>query len=55
MMDILVFTFSRLARRNFWYLIVCTFFGVLAMWARSEFRNQIYQDAAATVGKRFYD
>jgi hypothetical protein len=54
MLDVLVFALRQLLRRNFWFLVVATFFGVLAMWARSEFRNQIFQDAAGTVGKRFY-
>jgi len=54
MLDVLVFVLGRLLKRNFWFLVVTTFVGVLAMWARTAFRDQIFQDAAGTVGKRFY-
>ena len=53
MLDVYVFVLRRLLTRNFWFLIVATFMGVLAMWVRNTLRDQIYKEAASLVGKRF--
>ena len=52
-MDILIFVFARLFTRSFWLLVIVTFVGVLMMGARTSYRNEIFQAAGKTVGKRY--
>ena len=52
-MDILVFVLLRLCTKAFWAMVFLTLVGVVLMSARSFYRNQIFEAAAKTVGKRF--
>jgi hypothetical protein len=52
MVDVLVSVLSRMLTRRFWFLVVASFCDALAMWVRSTIRNDFFQEAAGTVGKR---
>ena len=52
-MDILLFALTRLFTKTFWLMVFVTFVIVVMSSARNFFKNQIFQAAAGTVGKRF--
>jgi hypothetical protein len=51
--DVLVFVVRRMLTRRFWFLVVASFCGALAMWVRSTIQNDFFQEAAGIVGRRF--
>ena len=53
MRGVVLFVLTRLYSRTFWFFVMSTFVAVVMMWMRGEFRNQIFQAAANTVGKRY--
>lgn len=52
-MDIILFTLKRLLTRGFWLLVLSTFGSVILIALRTKYRDGIFSDAAATIGKRF--
>lgn len=52
-MDIVVFALLRLFTKAFWAMVFVTLVGIVMMSAKGFFRNQIFEAASGTVGKRF--
>lgn len=53
MAEILGYLFSRLATRTFWYFVGVTFVGVLMMAARSNFKNDMFQQLIGGFRPRY--
>ena len=53
MTDVVVFVLSQMLTRRFWFLVAASCGGVFAMWVRNSIRNDLFQEAAGIVGRRF--
>jgi hypothetical protein len=49
MPNIVQFVIRRLATRAFWLLVITTFLGILMYDLRSNFKDQVFQDALANL------